>query len=99
MLPEDVVPDALNMQEVEDPAETHTLNCDTFCDWLREGKYTCNIAQSMWHVWAAYLSDSAQDTLYDFCKQLLDAYIDTLLPDERFSARQHATFTVGWLLG
>ena len=85
------------MQEVDDEVRLDQLQCETFCDWMQEGRTSCEIAQAMWHRWIGWLSASVHDTLYDFWKQLLDAYSCAFEPAQRVPVRLRGEISASWL--
>ena len=67
VLPEDDVPQGLNMQEL-DPEHARTdLSGEEFEDWLYEGRHNCDVAQALFHAWSQpHLRATDQDCFNDF---------------------------------
>ena len=51
ILPENAVPDGLNFRSVDDVDDATTITRIEFQDWLTEGRHSCDVAQSLLHVW------------------------------------------------
>ena len=55
VFPEDDVPDGLHFEDVD---ETETLDAFTepqFVQWLTEGRYDCEVAQTLLHAWTRFM--------------------------------------------
>ena len=71
VFPEDDVPDGLHFEDVD---ETDTLDAFTepqFVQWLTEGRYDCEVAQTLLHAWTRFMKGTANDALSDFYHDLL----------------------------
>ena len=71
VFPEDDVPEGLHFEDVD---ETDTLDAFTepqFVQWLTEGRYDCEVAQTLLHAWTRFMKGTANDALSDFFHDLL----------------------------
>ncbi len=49
-IPLDSLLGELNFQDVDDEGGFDHIQCESFCDWLDEGRASCELGQSMCHV-------------------------------------------------
>ena len=82
LFPEDAVPSQLNFQDLHDEDTLSKVSFNNFQDWLVEGKFNCDIAQGMLHVWMNDFKSSSSDTLRDFYDSLMDEYKEEFLGDD-----------------
>ena len=73
--PEDDTPEGIHFETFDENCQSNlTFSVDVFLCWLNEGRYSCDVAQTLLHLWAHSLASSKHETLYDFYHQLLEEY-------------------------
>ncbi len=71
-LPDDGIPEGLNIQDVDTEDWATEFTAEAFQDWLYEGRHNCDVAQALLHAWTHNnLRSSDNDTIYDFFHGLL----------------------------
>lgn len=70
IFPQDAVPPQLNFQDLTEDDLVTELRFATFQDWLMEGKFQCEGAQALLHLWMHDLRGQDSDTLRDLFDQL-----------------------------
>ena len=71
-LPEDGIPDGLNIQDVDSEEWPSEFTAQAFQAWLYEGRHNCDVAQALLHAWTHNnLRTSDNETIYDFFHGLL----------------------------
>ena len=64
-IPENDIPKGIHFETLdEDCVSNLVLNSDVFTCWLNEGRYSCNVAQTLLHLWTYTLSGSKHETLF-----------------------------------
>ena len=75
VLPDDGVPEELNFQPLpEDEPENAELDDASFVDWLHQGAFNCDVAQTLLHAWCNTFNAHGNDTLRGFFRDLLLEY-------------------------
>ena len=70
VFPEDGVPDGLHFEDVDEADAPDAFTETQFVQWLSEGRYDCEVAQTLLHAWTRFLKGTPNDALADFSTTL-----------------------------
>ena len=65
-LPEDDVPEGLHFEDVDEDDSIEGMTELQFVQWLTEGCYDCEVAETLLKAWVSFLKGTPHDVLSDF---------------------------------
>ena len=77
-LPDDGVPEDVNIQDIDEDLPQKSLSKHAFIDWMTEGLHDCDVVRALHYAWNQDLSGGGNDTFGDFFDRLLEEYAEAL---------------------
>ena len=72
LLPENGIPDTLQIEDLADDGMAAGFSRTDFCDWLWEGRHDCDVAFAVLRLWTSTLRGSGNATLDELFDQFLE---------------------------
>ena len=66
VFPEDDVPEGLHFEDVDETDSSEAFTETQFVQWLTEGRFDCDVAQTLLHTWTRFMKGTPNDVLSDF---------------------------------
>ena len=89
IFPKNDVPDGLHFEDVDEVDAPDAFTETQFVQWLSEGRYDCEVAQTLLHAWTRFLKGTPNDALADFFHDLV--HEASLVETEEKEAKINAT--------
>ena len=101
-LPDDGIPEDLQMHEFDDNYDDEVLTQTDFCHWLHEGKFDLQVAKQIAHTWLLNPNNSDADTFVDCFDtlrgEILRKYLDEPEIDtELFTDNMSVSLLAKWI--